>query len=267
MIEREPDVVLRNRARGALIPELDVDICIEHQPDPNLRPFVECIWHSEATSDTRFEIVPDGCVDVCFVLSERRPRTLLFGTTTRTSDYQLEANTPYFGVRFRPGRASLFTKEQLYELTDGHRAAPDFLGLTAERVLESRDFPARRSLLESALTAAVANRAGDALDVIAYAVHAIDRTRGHIRVRALAAACHASERQLERMFLTHVGVTPKLYARIRRFRSVLSRVGHSAETSRFTWADIAAEYGYTDQSHLVRDFKAFAHPLPATDGR
>jgi AraC-like DNA-binding protein len=162
----------------------------------------------------------------------------------------------------------LFTKEPLYELTDRHRAAPQFVGLTAEQVLESRDFRARKTLLESALTAALADGAGEATELIVqHAVSAIDRRHGNIRVRAVAAGCNASERQLERMFLTHVGVTPKLYARIRRFRSVLSRLGDSTNASGFSWADIAAQYGYTDQSHLVRDFKAFAHRLSAAHRR
>ena len=36
-----------------------------------------------------------------------------------------------------------------------------------------------------------------------------------------------------------------------------------AEQGRAKMADVAALYGYTDQSHLIRDFKRFAHELPA----
>jgi AraC-like DNA-binding protein len=76
------------------------------------------------------------------------------------------------------------------------------------------------------------------------------------------AACNTSERQLERLFLEQVGVTPKLYARIRRFRSVMQHVEDPLHGDRLSWADIAALFGYTDQSHLVRDFKTFAQELP-----
>jgi len=52
-----------------------MDIWVEVLPKPHLRTFVECVWYTEPVLDTRFEIVPDGSVDACFVLSER-PRAL-----------------------------------------------------------------------------------------------------------------------------------------------------------------------------------------------
>ena len=106
--------------------------CIERLPVSQLRPYVESIWYSDPTNDTGFEIVPDGCVDACFVLSERRPRVSLFGTTTRTSAYDLEAGAPYFGVRFRPGMASLFVREKISDLTDSEVQIVDFLGIGAD---------------------------------------------------------------------------------------------------------------------------------------
>src|SRR5438270_12381416 len=54
-----------------------MDVCQEYLPQPALRPFVESIWHTPPIANSRFEIIPDGCVDVCFVLSHSSPRTLL----------------------------------------------------------------------------------------------------------------------------------------------------------------------------------------------
>jgi transcriptional regulator GlxA family with amidase domain len=71
-----------------------------------------------------------------------------------------------------------------------------------------------------------------------------------------------SERQLERLFTERVGAAPKLYARIRRFRSVLAHLDDPGDQSPPRLADLAAWFGYVDQSHLARDFAAFAHVLP-----
>lgn len=238
-------------------------LCIEHLPVPRLRPFVESVWYTPPTNSTAFDIVPDGCVDACFVLSEGSPRILLFGTTTRTSSYEMEANVPYFGVRFYPGKASLFVREKISNLTDTRFKVNEFLGLTAEEILDAGTFTERRLRVESSLTAALSRKTLPSGDVVSYAVTAINRSHGEIRIHDLAESCHLSERHLERLFFEKVGVTPKFYARIRRFRSVLNYLADPADPGQPKLADVAALYGYADQSHLTRDFRSFEHELSA----
>jgi len=243
-----------------------VDICREFLPNRELRHFVECIWYSPPVADTRFEIVPDGCVDACFVLSERMPRTLLFGTTTRTSAYELDAGTPYLGVRFRPGSASLFVTERISDLTDAVLAVPRFLELSAEEMLETASMGERRVRLESALTRALWRSFDRHAPSIGRAISVIDSRQGNVRVKELAAECNLSERQVERLFLERVGVAPKLYMRIRRFRSVLSHLEDPPNEQPLRLADIAASFGYADQSHLARDFRDFDYRLSIPAG-
>ena len=238
-----------------------MDICVEVLPRPQLRRFVECVWYTEPAVDTRFEIVPDGSVDACFVLSETNPRILLFGTTTRTSAYELEAGASYFGVRFRPGNATAFIQERIADLTDTQLAVSGFLGLSAEQILETEGFGERRACLESALMGALSRRGDRAAGALCHAISQIDSRHGDIRVRDLATSCNMSERQLERLFIDGVGISPKLYMRIRRFRSVLSHLEDPADHQQPKMADVAASFGYADQSHLVRDFHDFSHSL------
>jgi methylphosphotriester-DNA--protein-cysteine methyltransferase len=54
------------------------------------------------------------------------------------------------------------------------------------------------------------------------------------------------------MFRDQVGVAPKLYARIIRFNRVMQHLRHGGHG---TWADLALEFGYYDQAHLVRDVR------------
>jgi AraC-like DNA-binding protein len=237
-----------------------LDICLEHLPDRPLRSSVECIWRTEPIAGTQFDIVPDGSVDACFVLSEKNPRLLLFGTTTKTSAYELEPGAIYFGVRFRPGEASSFIREKISDLTDTRIAVPHFLGITAEELFEIKNNADRRTRVQEALMRALSANQQQSAPVVDYAISQIDGHSG-IRVREAAEACNISERQLERLFLHSVGVTPKLYMRIRRFRSVLNSLEDPPSQQPAKLADVAAMHGYVDQSHLLRDFQGFGYRL------
>jgi AraC-like DNA-binding protein len=57
-----------------------------------------------------------------------------------------------------------------------------------------------------------------------------------------------------------VGLTPKRYARLLRFRRVLL---HARAPGAPGWTEIAHSCGYYDQSHFVRDFKAFSGFTPS----
>ena len=90
----------------------------------------------------------------------------------------------------------------------------------------------------------------------------IDSRHGNVRVSELASECNLSERQLERLFLERVGIAPKLYMRIRRFRSVLNHLEDPPDTAKTNFAETAATFGYVDQSHLARDFRDFVYRPP-----
>lgn len=78
------------------------------------------------------------------------------------------------------------------------------------------------------------------------------------RVSALTRESGLSERTFERRFLAQVGLRPVGYRRLARFRSVLRLHAAGARD----WAALAAHAGYSDQSHLVRDFRGLAGVSP-----
>jgi hypothetical protein len=80
--------------------------------------------------------------------------------------------------------------------------------------------------------------------------------RGCIRVQALADRMGLSLRQFERRFAAHVGISPKVYARILRFETAIHRKSISA----VTWTSIAHELGYCNQVHMIHDFQSLSRP-------
>jgi len=55
--------------------------------------------------------------------------------------------------------------------------------------------------------------------------------------------------------LRQVGMRPKLYARVARFEAALDSKARSSNKS---WTNMAHEFGYYDQMHMVHDFADFA---------
>ena len=93
--------------------------------------------------------------------------------------------------------------------------------------------------------------------MIDLAVAAMDRGAS---VRSVSERLDVSPRQIARMFQRHVGMTPKRFARIRRLQRVL-RSAHADPGQ--DWVVLAAEHGYADQSHLIRDFRDLTGLTPS----
>jgi len=75
----------------------------------------------------------------------------------------------------------------------------------------------------------------------------------------LAAQSYLSSSQFERQFKHYMAISPKAYARIVRFGSLQAAL---LVNPSIRLADLADVYGYSDQAHLIREFKSFAHCTP-----
>ena len=87
----------------------------------------------------------------------------------------------------------------------------------------------------------------------------IHRNIGSLHVKDLLDTLHISERQFERRFTQTVGLTPQVYLRVKRFHEAM-RLLKSRRFERLT--DVAAALNFSDQSHFIRDIKAFSGMTP-----
>lgn len=81
----------------------------------------------------------------------------------------------------------------------------------------------------------------------------------YIEVIINATQCHLSSSQLERQFKHYTAISPKAYARIVRFGSLQASL---LVNPAIRLVDLADVYGYSDQAHLIREFKSFADCTP-----
>lgn len=96
---------------------------------------------------------------------------------------------------------------------------------------------------------------------ILHAIAQIENAQETPSVEWLAEQANLSQKQFERQFERIVGMMPKLYIRLARFQKLVGWLRRCGTTAR--WAAIAAQFGYYDHSHLVKDFRAFAGTTPS----
>ena len=97
---------------------------------------------------------------------------------------------------------------------------------------------------------------------VRYVVRTILRRRGSLSIDEAARRAGLTRRHLERRFKRTVGISPKRLARIARFQprhSFLERQDGSLPAS---GTSTAAECGYADQAHFIRDFNDLAGCAP-----
>jgi AraC-like DNA-binding protein len=219
----------------------------ELAPSAALRDWVDAFWHRPAADAGSHRVLPDGCADLLVDLSTGA----LSVVGTMTASMVIDGAHPeLLGVRFRPGRAGALLHTELQELTDLRVEIAD------QRLAPRGDtLPEWIASLERELTRrASAAKADPRIDAAVARI-----SRGGVSIDELARELSLTRQHLRRAFLAQVGVTPKTFARVMRFRRLL----RSAESKRPpSWAALAVGLGYSDQSHLIAEFSEFAGTTP-----
>jgi AraC-like DNA-binding protein len=212
----------------------------EIAPTAALRPWVECFWQrSGGQTLLPVRVLPDGCADLVFDLTEGE--AMVVGTMTKPLVLP-PLDRRFFGVRFRPGRAAAFLRLPLAEITDARVPLQDVWKSWSGEL----SIPAIESELIRRLRPDRDARVDAAIERIA---------AGAGRVDDIARDIGISRQHLARQFQHHVGVSPKTFARVMRFRRLLA-------DERDDWTARAARHGYYDQSHLIADFRELAGTTP-----
>lgn len=232
-------------------------------PQLALQPYVSHYWLSRHNRDERHDVLPDGALDLVLEIDTRDSRALVYGTTTTSQAQVLRPGCHYLGVRFRPGQGRHFLRAAAVELTDTHEAAAGLLALDLQDVPELvANDGAVLSRLDALLARHLQTHAPvpTALDA---SIRALERTHGVLPVTTAASLQGKSLRQFERDFRETVGVLPKLFGRIQRFQRAHALVLQTVQQL----AEVAADLGYTDQSHMSHEFRRFAGCTPAALAR
>jgi AraC-like DNA-binding protein len=241
-------------------------------PAPELRPHVELYWLIDWELAEPFEqrLVPHPAVNVVFQGQHGGPETgEIAGVGIDLFTITLHGVGRVTGVQFRPGGFRPFWRGPVAELTGRRRplAARPPAGATptgpfaAGPICPGSDDDRCRRVDE--LLVAWGPEPGPLAAEATALVEEIRADRGILRVDDFARRHGVSTRRLQRLFLDHVGVGPKWV--IRRYR--LQEAIEQAAAGPLDWSRVAADLGYADQAHLVREFTAVTGVSPAAYAR
>ena len=249
----------------------------EFQPPEELRDTIKCFWYNSrdvGALQSGFEVMPDGYAEIIFHFGSGCSISSNGGLQPLPSPFMM-------GLLNQP--ALFYTKNRLEII--GIRCFPwtvfDLLGLPSGKD-GVRIFEHPIARLQSALAGLIqANKIDEALALVkqyfldARSKIAIDsmlfkagvamrKANGTIPVSQVAAAAHATVRTLERTFKQSSGYTVKDVSGLMRFEQVRNQLWLHPDSN---LAGIAHELGYTDQSHLSREFKRYSGTTPAAFAR
>ena len=234
------------------------------------------LWHFEGGTlpHARERILPNGKMQILVNLHEDAMRsyvgdghaevhrtggTALCGAHARHFAIDTAAQRKIVGVTFAPGGAYPFFAPPSDVTCETHVDLDLLWGSEGAslraRLLDAPDADARLATLESILVKR-ALRPLERDPAVDFALRALDR---NVPVADVVARIGTSPKRFVRRFAEAVGLTPKRFACVRRFQRVLDALEGGA---RVPWARVAVDCGYSDQPHLIHDFRAFSgiHP-------
>lgn len=251
------------------------DTYTEILPCEALRPYICCFWGTSQplqTCDAACEglVTPDTCMDILIDLDYTRQSLSSRFVAIDDRAFLARGNgtghlVATFAVRFYAWAVPLFSDESMVQVQNGFFNADRFFPALTRQLeamlpcvdsLEERVRFAQQYLLETL-------RERRKKPAVMNAIHSIMKQEGRAALSEAAAYACVSPRQLERLFGELVGVSPKKFAGLVRYQQVWRAVLFERD---FNVQDAVHRFGFTDQSHLLRDFKRF-HSLTPTQAR
>lgn len=229
----------------------------EQPPCEALRPYVRCFWRSHAAQGAPTLVIPDTCMDLLFLRdapgSAFQPRFCALDDEPFVSTVD---GRVVFAVRLYPWAAGMLAEEPLCgtlnRSLDAHAHFPLFTDQLCRLLAQTDDFASQCRAAEALLFARLCpdRVPPDFLN----AVHAMLLSEGRLRTTELAASVQLSVRQLERLFSRAAGASPKKLSSLVRYQ----QLWHAAVYQpRFDVQDAVYRFGYTDQSHLLHEFRRY----------
>lgn len=233
-----------------------------------LAKYIRCFWGSEKPYRGAGEIteasviIPDTCVDIIYQINHTESTvTGGFCGINDTSFLYHEYIRPghlvsVFAIRFYAWGAYPFAEDSLTDTLNKYCGLPFRFRRLDEilrpQLLEKQTLEERIAIAEDIFQRQLSKiRQNDNVD---NAVKLILQQKGALSVNMLARECFISSRQQERIFREYIGITPKKLCNLIRYQCLWNEI---LSNPVFCIQDAVCRYGYTDQSHLMREFKRY----------
>ncbi|MBS0030436.1 helix-turn-helix domain-containing protein [Chitinophaga sp. 22321] len=244
-------------------------------PDPAVASYVSSIVVMENNNIFRQAVLPliaRGYPSITFQLTDPRlitdpankPDTLvLYGQNIKPIELYVAGHVSIIAYFLYPHVLKTLFGPDARELTDismDISLTEPARGMSLkEQLVNATSLAQRLQLLNSYILKLAAPRKKYTSEAIAFATRIIQHKGGLASLPAIQKELCVTERTLQRLFESHVGVSPKTFSRICQFHSALQQLSRNNFSGMI---DVAYTNGYADQSHLIRAFKEFTKYSP-----
>jgi AraC-like DNA-binding protein len=250
-------------------------------PQPSLMESVRYFWycHRYVLPHFRSRVLPTACVQliiglrdaplrVCNVYDRLRWQSyccpLVCGPHSKAFFIDTKPLQSSIGINFKPGGVFPFFGIPVGKMHNLNVPLDTLWGSAAQelrdRLLEAGTPAACFRVVEQFLL----SQAIPARELHPAVIHALRDFQAVPQDRTIAEVIKhigLSPRWFNELFRSQVGLPPKLYCRLRRFRAALTLIGQQPQPD---WAELACACGYFDQAHFIRDFRAFSGLSPTS---
>ena len=248
-------------------------------PAPPLARFIECyrFFAFKIQPGTSFEMIdyPNAYMDMVFCLDGEIEITNAEGTSYSVRQHAFyghfsayykvtfKGDCKMLNVRFKPNGVYPFTSTPLGEFRDKGANLYHLIGHLADRLYQKigneQSLPAMIDQLDHFLLNQVYHNYN--LDgMLETALDLAVQSKGESSVKILCDQLNIGYRKIDRLFKTQVGLPPKQFLKLIRFRHILNDVLFQQTPD---WMQIVADYNFHDQSHLIKEFKKITGESPS----
>jgi AraC-like DNA-binding protein len=232
----------------------------ERAPSPDFAPFIERFWafETDAGDPDNYEhvIVPDGTANIAVIEPmPGGPFVSVAGPSPVAVRVPVQRGLTYLGARIRAGAWRAVLKQEVAGLVGEKRPlamlAPHLAAAIGAMCGGCRDIAGFADGFEKAIAGHIDPSQRDP-EVCGLAQRLAD-CDGFASLADIMASGAIGERQLRRRFQRETGMSPKVFARLRRVRRACIDLAYQRPGK---VAAISADHGYADQPHFSRELKA-----------
>ncbi|WP_034752404.1 helix-turn-helix domain-containing protein [Chryseobacterium daeguense] len=219
------------------------------EPEESLSDFVYCFSSLQNFSDDHEAvIIPNGKVDLIFSKDANgKLQTVLLGLETEPKYIHQEVSL-FCAVSFNPFAIEYIFNHSVADLVNTGKLLPDnFWDICLEDLDDFEGFCKKISQKISLLLPKETDERKRNL------FRLIVTSNGEISIRELSEKVGWSQRQINRYFSQHFGLSLKAYCKILRFQASLSHIKNG---------ELYPQLNFTDQSHFIKEIRQFSGVSP-----
>lgn len=244
---------------------------VHYTPCDALKPYVARFTISETAAESVYKVLPETGLVMGFqfrgklyqLANGKETELARAGVTGINDTYRFFKNSPAIGtvlVYFRDGGASVFFREPIHELFQSSLSMDTFLPRSEllrfeEQLCQAATREDKIKTVEQFLLSRM--KVGTPDRIVVRALDLIYQSGGTIRIAELSQQLSISQSPLEKRFRKVVGTSPKKFASIVRFKSII-RNHHPAPSL----TTLGYDTGFYDQSHFIKEFRKFTGATP-----